>query len=195
MKMGLVILLVIAFSVPSVPIKYNIDNKLGDSIEYVVNPLYHDTVNKEDLGVPDTQMFHFSENVNVYTTISEAAKGLHEQIRGRTDESNTFSIRVSQDIYGSQTFSCIWREVLKYEDDIDGTMGDYFDHSIAGYSIRETSHALLGYVQIDCAVTFYLSAVQQSELNEAIDEKIRELGLDCSTYSDYEKIRDRKSVV
>ena len=165
-----------------------------------VNPIYSDIVRPEDLvkpvtaGFPDdplTWAVADDEAVETCTSLDEAAKNLREAMKARKEQ---FTVMyVTRDAVTRETLSeyteAIYNKALEHTG--APTEGDYLSYQTAGYEVNMSARTDGGTGETTCtfnyALTWYTSAVQEAEMDEAVDEVLGSLYLDGK--SSLEKIR------
>ena len=158
-----------------------------------VNPAYEDVIDVSDLAEPDKISLHTEYGISAasdgeyLTTVEEAAKEMRDQLKARSD---TVTIPYqSETDPGKSTYFV--REIYYAAREHTGipTEGDYLRYQIGGYkcSISYRTSNSLYLCTLTYTITYYTTAAQEAEMNEAVASLISDLDLKDKT--DYQKIK------
>ncbi len=151
-----------------------------------INPLYEDVIQVSDLVQPDESRAAVYSNSNYVSTLSAAGNQLREPLKEHL-ENITVYYQSTEEYYKGLT-----SDILEYALEHTGNPieGDYLRWQFAGYraSISYQVQNGLYYMTMEYTFTYYTTSVQESELDQAIQQVLTQLNLNGKT--DYEKIYD-----
>ena len=158
-----------------------------------VNPAYEDVIDVSDLAEPDKISLHTEYGISAasdgeyLTTVEEAAKEMRDQLKARSD---TVTIPYQSETDPGKSTDFV-REIYYAAREHTGipTEGDYLRYQIGGYkcSISYRTSNSLYLCTLTYTITYYTTAAQEAEMNEAVASLISDLDLKDKT--DYQKIK------
>ena len=151
-----------------------------------VNPLYADVITESDLKQAEGGYAVYAKNT--YETDEAVLKAELKQAMIEHCENLTICYETNKEL--SSSFLANWIEEI-CEHTGEGAEGDYIRWHYAGYSYTGNYTKFSdGRIQYDLniAITYYTTAEQEAEMNEAVEDLIQELGLETAA-SDYEKAK------
>ena len=151
-----------------------------EDISYI-NPIYSDEITKEDLF--QTSDIMALEGSETCSTIEEAGSVLRTELKSRTQ---TISISY---VSGSMLTSSIYSQIVENAMQHTGvpTEGDYLQWQYGGYTGKAEGYKYQEkyYFTITYTFTYYTTAAQESQMNTAVANLLKQLNL---TGTDYDKI-------
>ena len=158
-----------------------------------VNPAYEDVIDVSDLAEPDKISLHTEYGISAasdgeyLTTVEEAAKEMRDQLKARSD---TVTIPYQSETDPGKSTDFV-REIYYAAREHTGipTEGDYLRYQIGGYkcSISYRTSNSLYLCTLTYTITYYTTAAQEAEMDEAVASLISDLDLKDKT--DYQKIK------
>ena len=158
-----------------------------------VNPAYEDVIDVSDLAELDKISLHTEYGISAasdgeyLTTVEEAAKEMRDQLKARSD---TVTIPYQSETDPGKSTDFV-REIYYAAREHTGipTEGDYLRYQIGGYkcSISYKTSNSLYLCTLTYTITYYTTAAQEAEMNEAVASLISDLDLKDKT--DYQKIK------
>lgn len=158
-----------------------------------VNPAYEDVIDVSDLAEPDKISLHTEYGISAasdagyLTTVEEAAEEMRDQLKARS-ETVTIQYQSETDPRESQDFV---KEIYYAAREHTGipTEGDYLKYQIGGYHCTNTYRMSksLYLCTLTYTITYYTTAAQEAEMDEAVASLISDLDLKDKT--DYQKIK------
>ena len=158
-----------------------------------VNPAYEDVIDISDLAEPDKISLHTEYGISAasdgeyLTTVEEAAEEMRDQLKARSD---TVTIQYQSETDPGKATDFV-REIYYAAREHTGipTEGDYLRYQIGGYkcSISYKTSNSLYLCTLTYTITYYTTAAQEAEMDEAVASLISDLDLKDKT--DYQKIK------
>ena len=158
-----------------------------------VNPAYEDVIDISDLAEPDKISLHTEYGISAasdgeyLTTVEEAAEEMRDQLKARSD---TVTILYQSETDPGKSTDFV-REIYYAAREHTGipTEGDYLRYQIGGYkcSISYKTSNSLYLCTLTYTITYYTTAAQEAEMDEAVASLISDLDLKDKT--DYQKIK------
>ena len=158
-----------------------------------VNPAYEDVIDVSDLAEPDKISLHTEYGISAasdgeyLTTVEEAAEEMRDQLKARSD---TVTILYQSETDPGKSTDFV-REIYYAAREHTGipTEGDYLRYQIGGYkcSISYKTSNSLYLCTLTYTITYYTTAAQEAEMDEAVASLISDLDLKDKT--DYQKIK------
>ena len=158
-----------------------------------VNPAYEDVIDVSDLAEPDKISLHTEYGISAasdgeyLTTVEEAAEEMRDQLKARSD---TVTIPYQSETDPGKSTDFV-REIYYAAREHTGipTEGDYLRYQIGGYkcSISYRTSNSLYLCTLTYTITYYTTAAQEAEMDEAVASLIS--GLDLKDKTDYQKIK------
>ena len=158
-----------------------------------VNPAYEDVIDVSDLAGPDEISLRTGYGISAasdtgyFTTIEAVAEEMRDQLKARS-ETVTIHYKSETDPGKSTDFV---REIYYAAREHTGipTEGDYLRYQIGGYkcSISYRTSNSLYLCTLTYTITYYTTAAQEAEMDEAVASLISDLDLKDKT--DYQKIK------
>ena len=158
-----------------------------------VNPAYEDVIDVSDLAEPDKISLHTEYGISAasdgeyLTTVEEAAEEMRDQLKARSD---TVTIQYQSETDPGKATDFV-REIYYAAREHTGipTEGDYLRYQIGGYkcSISYRTSNSLYLCTLTYTITYYTTAAQEAEMDEAVASLISDLDLKDKT--DYQKIK------
>ncbi|MGN0510493.1 MAG: transglutaminase domain-containing protein [Lachnospiraceae bacterium] len=172
------------------------DDLSQTSVEIYINPLYRDVISEEDLVESDDSALLQSEesgngeervslSSEEYGSVDEAVVSFREQMKSRKE---IITVKVMTDdveeIAGEISDAAMAHTGNPKE-------GDYLQWQFGGWKCSSSYYSFGGnyYCTMNYTMTYYTTAVQEAELDNAIALAKTNLGLNSSTMNDYQKIK------
>ena len=159
-----------------------------------VNPLYADIVTEDDLVQPGpTLLLAGDDDITYLTKVKDAANVVRE---GMVNRDETIVVYYHMDDYTLEGAEALIEEIAATALEHTGvpTEGDYLRWQFGGWDATMNgnwdedpiTHLYVADVTITYTYTYYTSAVDEAEMNDAVDQILAELNV--GTLSDYNKI-------
>ena len=172
------------------------DDLSQTSVEIYINPLYRDVISEEDLVESDDSALLQSEesgngeervslSSEEYGSVDEAVVSFREQMKSRKE---IITVKVMTDdveeIAGEISDAAMAHTGNPKE-------GDYLQWQFGGWKCSSSYYSFGGnyYCTMNYTMTYYTTAAQEAELDNAIALAKTNLGLNSSTMNDYQKIK------
>ena len=172
------------------------DDLSQTSVEIYINPLYRDVISEEDLVESDDSALLQSEesgngeervslSSEEYGSVDEAVVSFREQMKRRKE---IITVKVMTDdveeIAGEISDAAMAHTGNPKE-------GDYLQWQFGGWKCSSSYYSFGGnyYCTMNYTMTYYTTAAQEAELDNAIALAKTNLGLNSSTMNDYQKIK------
>ena len=172
------------------------DDLSQTSVEIYINPLYRDVISEEDLVESDDSALLQSEesgngeervslSSEEYGSVDEAVVSFREQMKSRKE---IITVKVMTDdveeIAGEISDAAMAHTGNPKE-------GDYLQWQFGGWKCSSSYYSFGGnyYCTMNYTMTYYTTAAQEAELDNAIALDKTNLGLNSSTMNDYQKIK------
>ena len=181
--MNLLVSLLMCFSALTISVHAQEFEVIPEQHMTYINPLYADSVSKDDLVQPYDGIALLDDEPAEYLVTEDAAKYFREQMVNREETITVYW-------QGTDSYKSAASEIPDQAEEHTGIPGegDNLKWQYAGWKCDMSGYSSGGvyYITFTYTVTYYTTAAQEAELDAAVDNMLA--SLDTGSGSDYEKI-------